>query len=578
MEQLLGDEYMRKRFVQPPPDDHSSHSFYFYSLLQNSLSCPPEIWGGLLRTATEAEILAEFHLQNLTKLFSVLKIDWMDEVFHNERKDMAVRAEQLRNEIRSVKTALPSLTDQEIEKHHKKKVNASRDLVQLYKGLRLNMEDALKHRQTTLQKRDENIKQLEQAMIQYRQELGDTQTSSAETRDALTKDLQSAAELFKSDLDSIDAERVAVDEEIEELELRKKNLKLEIEQVTQLLLAAREKQKKFMQEQDKKRSDMYSEKDNFKRQITEKEQLALHCEVGTKVLTEIHRIVEVTEKQMSASLSKQISELAKKRDQFDQHFVEVLRDHCRYEDDRLVSIGEIAKVSCGRLIRLNDGDDTIGGEPAGARDSGKEKGPQLTRAEFLVRERHVFTKATHDLELVWTDITSFRKLHDDIIQSSPVLKDLMARMEQKYRGVKHHVAPGLEMMVQASMQGPDSPAGGTIMSLQPTTPEPPAAAPSPPPASVPPVAAPVVQAAAPAPPPPPPAPPVAAPIVEEVKKEPAPPAPPAPAAPSAPVEEAPTPAADKGSPGASVAAEAPAAVSEEQAKKNEDGDDDFAIA
>eukprot|EP00392_Amoebophrya_sp_AT5.2_P000657 g658.t1 len=287
MEQLLGDEYMRKRFVQPPPDDHSSHSFYFYSLLQNSLSCPPEIWGGLLRTATEAEILAEFHLQNLTKLFSVLKIDWMDEVFHNERKDMAVRAEQLRNEIRSVKTALPSLTDQEIEKHHKKKVNASRDLVQLYKGLRLNMEDALKHRQTTLQKRDENIKQLEQAMIQYRQELGDTQTSSAETRDALTKDLQSAAELFKSDLDSIDAERV-----------------------TQLLLAAREKQKKFMQEQDKKRSDMYSEKDNFKRQITEKEQLALHCEVGTKVLTEIHRIVEVTEKQMSASLSKQISELA----------------------------------------------------------------------------------------------------------------------------------------------------------------------------------------------------------------------------------------------------------------------------
>ncbi|CAD7944952.1 unnamed protein product [Amoebophrya sp. A25] len=458
LETILTDEWMRKRFVPPGPDDHSSHSFYFYSLMQNCISCPPEIWGGLLRTATESELLTDYHIRWLSRLFGILKVDWMDEVFHAERKDMAVKAEQLRNEIRGVKTASPSLTDQEIEKHHKKKVNASRDLVQLYKGLRLNMEDALKHRETVLKKRNDNIKLLEAEMQDYREDLINSQENSVETREKLTKELAEASEVLKVDLESIDADRIAVDQEIEELEVRKKNLKLEIEEVTQLLLIARQKQKHFMMEQDAKRTNMYGEKDRFKREISEKERLGLECQLGTQVLHQISQIVTVTEKQMTASLSKQITELAKKRDQFDQHFVEVLRDHCRYEEDRITSIGEIAKVSCGRLIQLSDEDSSTGLPTTG---SGKDQatgpgGAPLTRAEFLVRERHIFTRATHDLEVVWTDIVNFRRAHEEQISGSTVLRDSLTRMEQKYRAIRQHLAPGLELMVTSNM-GPDSP-------------------------------------------------------------------------------------------------------------------------
>merc|ERR1712216_866410 len=108
--------------------------------------------------------------------------------------------------------------------------------------------------------------------------------------------------------------------------------------------------------------------------------LAAECKINRSVLVQIQQLVEITDKQMSQSLKKQISELGKKRDQFQHHFVEVLRDHCRYEEDRLISIGEICKVSCGKLIKLHDGDDD---GAAGREEDGAGGGAHLTRAEFL---------------------------------------------------------------------------------------------------------------------------------------------------------------------------------------------------
>merc|ERR1719421_1674678 len=130
----------------------------------------------------------------------------------------------------------------------------------------------------------------------------------------------------------MDSERQQIDNEIEALEERKRVLKLEIEQITQDLLAARERQKNFMQTQDAKRKQLYGTKDDFKEKIQAQEQTITECLTGKELVLQMQAIVTKTENQVMQALSKQISELSKKRDQFDAHFVEVLRDHCRYED------------------------------------------------------------------------------------------------------------------------------------------------------------------------------------------------------------------------------------------------------
>ena len=48
------------------------------------------------------------------------------------------------------------------------------------------------------------------------------------------------------------------------------------------------------------------------------------------ILIQIHRIVEHTENLVGQALSRQISDLSKKRDQFDQHFVQILQDHLKW--------------------------------------------------------------------------------------------------------------------------------------------------------------------------------------------------------------------------------------------------------
>eukprot|EP00452_MALV-II_sp_L67-6_P000181 gene181-177_t len=504
LEVILSDPWMRKRFGPPHQGDTSSHAFYLYSLLQNSLSCPVEIWSSLLRSAVDAEMLSDYHIRWLSRIFAkVLKLDWMDEVFHGERKDMAVRAEHLRNDIRGVKAALPSLSDADIEKQHRKKVGASRELVELYKGLRRNMEDALRHRQTTLAARDQSVTVLLGEMDEYKEDLSGNQVSTSAKRKELQEKLDQAATTLKTDLESMDAEREAIDKEIEELETSKAALKLEIEDVTQKLLGARTKQREFMTLQDSKRRVLYTEKDDFKQKISESEQTLTECESGREVLLQIQRIVRTTEQQVGSALNKQISELSKKRDQFDQHFVEVLRDHCRYEEDRLTSIGEICRVSCGKLVQLSEQDYDGQGRNAGA--------------DALARERHIFTKATADLEQVWADIVSFRTAHREFIELSTVLRDALQRMEEKCRFVKQQLAPGYELVVAAA------PAAAPIV------PEPQAAS---------------------SPPPPPAA-----------TSPPAPPPPAAPAAAVAPVSAVPAPAVPAAEQAASPKAASPKAAS-----------------
>lgn len=180
LKSIFTDEYLRKRFTQPTPDDQSSPSFFLYALLQLSLSCPPEIWGGLLRVGTEAQILSEKHIDWLSlEVFGALNLDWLDEVFHSERKKMAIRAESLRNEIRAVKTAFPSLSDEELEKQHRTKVLASKELVDLYNGLKSNMEKALEHRAKSLRTRDNRVQGLLREMKKYAGELAGGQVAKA---------------------------------------------------------------------------------------------------------------------------------------------------------------------------------------------------------------------------------------------------------------------------------------------------------------------------------------------------------------------------------------------------------------
>ena len=90
LNKILSDSMLRRQIVQPSADDRSSPSFYLYSVLQITISCPPDIWAALLRSGTEAPLLTQYQVDWLCEIFSLLKLDWLDEVYHGERKEMAV--------------------------------------------------------------------------------------------------------------------------------------------------------------------------------------------------------------------------------------------------------------------------------------------------------------------------------------------------------------------------------------------------------------------------------------------------------------------------------------------------------
>ena len=90
LQTILSDSALRKQIVQPSTDDRSSPSFYVYSVLQITISCPPDIWAALLRSGTEASLLTEYQINWLSQIFALLMLDWLDEVYHGERKEMAV--------------------------------------------------------------------------------------------------------------------------------------------------------------------------------------------------------------------------------------------------------------------------------------------------------------------------------------------------------------------------------------------------------------------------------------------------------------------------------------------------------
>lgn len=104
---------------------------------------------------------------------NINRSSWLEHRFY--KHILQVRAEQLRNEIRGVKTTLPSLSDEELEQQHKRKVEASSELVQLYKSLRTNMEEALTHRRDTLAKRDMELKNLINEMEKKKENLAGDQ-------------------------------------------------------------------------------------------------------------------------------------------------------------------------------------------------------------------------------------------------------------------------------------------------------------------------------------------------------------------------------------------------------------------
>jgi len=428
---ICGDRQLRKEYNESPNEliETNNPCHHWYTLLNSLLACPQTVWRGLWQTLMSQEWFSTVHVKWAATIINLCKHDWEDEVFHAERKELAVHAEQLRTEIRNIKTADPSLSEAEQEKRHHRKVHASKEMVHLYKTLRLNMEQAVVHREKHFKHRNAELELMKSQMESHKAELLSTQTSQCEKSKDLQSELEKAAEGIHGQLTTMEGSRKEIDERIEELELTKRNLKMQLEEVTNQLILARGEQRKHMQSVDNARASLQQATVDFKSRITTEEGHIQQAETDKSICDEIQKIIGATETDVTGALEKQISDLSRKREQFDAHFIEVLKDHCRFEIDRLIQVGTTARESSAALQNVFQAK----GEPF---------------AHEIINERHNFAKSCTDVDKVWGDVLSFQKEHHEFV--SHVSED-MEKLTALYRELKEVLAPGMELMKRLSL-------------------------------------------------------------------------------------------------------------------------------
>eukprot|EP00397_Hematodinium_sp_SG-2012_P018734 GEMP01019203.1.p1 GENE.GEMP01019203.1~~GEMP01019203.1.p1 ORF type:complete len:791 (+),score=185.21 GEMP01019203.1:160-2532(+) len=434
VELICREPHLRKEYVgdSTNPIDPIHHLF---GLFKATLACPHPVWRALWRNIESQELFTEVHVKWIGNLLRVLKSDWQDEVYHAERTDLAVNAEALRAEIRNIKTGDPHLSDMEQERRHTRKVKASKDMVQLYRSLRQNMEEAVAHREKALARRNADLELLKSQMDSHKADLATTAVVKSQKSKNLQIELTTAASGISSQLESLENSAKDIDHRIAELEAKKKELRMQLEEVTQDLLTARHEQRKHMQEVDKTRDHLAGAKKEFHSKIQSEEENIATAESDRDLCEGIQKIIEKTEGEVAEALMKQITDLGQKRVQFDAHFVEVLKDHCRFEAARLAGVGAGARSAATVLQNVLQ---TMGENPD---------------ADDIISERHNFAKACTDVDAVWSDVLAFRKDHKEFMDQ---VAEELKKLGDTYRELKEVLAPGLALMQKLALD-PKSP-------------------------------------------------------------------------------------------------------------------------
>ncbi|CAE8626154.1 unnamed protein product [Polarella glacialis] len=98
LEVIASEPSLRQNYMEPL----SSPVACLYELLSKTLAFPVAQWAEILKVAMSGTLPGDQQTDFLLAAVSALKCDWHEEVLFNQRKDLALRAEYLRQEIRQV--------------------------------------------------------------------------------------------------------------------------------------------------------------------------------------------------------------------------------------------------------------------------------------------------------------------------------------------------------------------------------------------------------------------------------------------------------------------------------------------
>jgi len=392
LEVIVSDPTLRQNYVEmPSPDDKSSPLACLCELLSKTLVFPPAEWAGIIKVAMSGGLPGEQQVNWLCSVISSMKCDWNEEVLNNERKDLALRAEYLKQEIKQ----LEGNADEQLDK----RTALSAELLETYSSVRRNLEDAQVHRREVQTARASDLKLLSEQIQAHIAGLESSSSSSSAQQKHLEGELNQSQDSIKLQLQHMDEVRVSIDKEIDELDERKRQLRIELDEVSRQLDEARMKQKQHMERCDKQRDELHALKSSMKGKIDCATKDVVKAENDKLVLEQTKQMVHDVDGLLQQSLGDQLEDLTKKKAHFQEHFKSLLSQHLNYAEEQAEKLRARA-------------DAAMASEDAAERKAVLEAGQAAQEALAAFRHTHVSSLAATDTE---AQLDKIKTVHEAIV-------------------------------------------------------------------------------------------------------------------------------------------------------------------
>lgn len=333
LEVIASSTALRHVYVEPPvPEDSMAPTTCLHDLLCRTLDGDANQRAALIRNMLASEDLSDTHIRWFIGAVSAMKMDWQVGALYVERKELALRAEYLRQEIKQLGAAGSSTEDVD---RHRRKVSLSTELLETYQSVKKNVEDEQVQRQEGAVSRESDLKlildQIQAHMVTLQ---SDAQTSN-EKQKHLEGELQQSSEGIHAQLRHMDDVRIGIDKEIEVLEERKRALRMELDECSRKLDETRLKQRQHMGNCDLERSTFSAKKLSLKHQMDSAEDDQKGAVFELEVSKRAQQLVRNTEGIIQTVLAKQMEERKEKQSKFDSQFQELFKEHLTFAEEQL---------------------------------------------------------------------------------------------------------------------------------------------------------------------------------------------------------------------------------------------------
>ncbi|CEM04303.1 unnamed protein product [Vitrella brassicaformis CCMP3155] len=408
-----------KKHLMGKPDEGESGTprVYFHQLLSLCFKAPASLFVPLVDAILSTDPSHTMQFQKLLGLLSLYKYDWEDEHHQEERRDLAIRTEQLKHAIHQMSVPPSGATLQEKDdsfidtacQTHARRVKASAELVATYKTLMHSLQQSSVRRKDVTDQTATQLTHLRTAVEHHISQLSDNAHSTVDRKAALQTEMEKASEGLAHTLRGLDEERLEIDSQLETLEEKKKALKLQLEDVTQQIVNLTDKQRQHMHRTDSVRHQLSTLRKRFEGKMDTEEQLrheSIQEQEATEQLQKLAGAAQVDLVKVNEQMS---SDIAGKASNFKSMVEDVIRRHLQYQMARITHQGEVLQ----RYVDMVKDREKSAATMAAV---GVEQRP-IDAVDFDLRHR--LAKAIAQLELIWDDVMQFQQEHSTLIQQLP---------------------------------------------------------------------------------------------------------------------------------------------------------------